>query len=254
MPCARAAFAAVLLFALLTAGCAGQGVQRAGGAAGIYERGLGRFQNGDHYEAIQIFQEMLRDYPGSEYVDDATYYLGRAYLENSEYALAATEFDQLVTDHPESPLVPEAEFYDGESYYRQIRSPQYDPEMTEQALTRFRRFIRLYPDHALRAEAEKRVSFCRDWLAQKGNQAGQLYLRMKRPEAARVYFQRTLDRFPDSRFAAAARLGLGRAYEAQGKIEAAREAYRAVAEDAQTAPADVREEARSRLSGLEGRS
>jgi outer membrane protein assembly factor BamD len=254
MPHLRAAKAAVLLFALLSAGCGGHAVQRSPGAAGLHERGLERFEREDYFEAIQIFQELLRDFPGSEHVDDAIYYLGRSYIENGEYALATTEFDQLVTDHPESPLVAEAEFYDGEAFYRQIRSPQYDPETTEQALTRFRRFVRLYPEHPLCAEAEKRIAFCRDWLARKNIQAGQLYLKLKHFNAARVYFQKTLDRFPDSPWAAAARLGLGEALEAEGKRDAAREAYRSVTEDSPNAPADVREEAARRLRGLEGSS
>lgn len=254
MPRPRMSVAAFLACALLLAGCTGAAVERVASPSSLYQRGLDRFGKGDYYEAIKIFEELIRNHPGSEYIDDGIYHLGRAYLENDDYALAVAEFDQLVADHPESPFVPEAEFYTGESYFRQMRSPQYDPEMTEQALSRFRRFARLFPDHPLRAEAEKRIARCRDWLAEKNVLAARQYARLGYHDSARIFYQKVIDMFADSRWVPLARLGIGRSYEEMGNAAAARDAYRSLLEDSQAIPAEVRREAEHRLRALEGRS
>jgi len=204
MPRPRTRLLLALLAAFVLAGCAGTAVERTSGAPNLYERGLDRFQRRDFYESIKIFEELIRDYPGSELIDDAIYHLGRSYLENDDYALAVSEFDRLATDYPESPYVAEADFYTGECYFRQMRSPQYDPEMTEQALSRFRRFIRLHPDHALRAEAETRITRCREWLAEKNIVAARQYEKLGHRDSARIYYQKVLDEYADTRWAAEA--------------------------------------------------
>jgi outer membrane assembly lipoprotein YfiO len=254
MPHPRLRPVGLALAALVLAGCSGAVVQRASSPSGLYERGLARFQKGDDYEAIKIFEELIRNDPGSEYIDDAMYYLGRSYIDNSDYALAATELDQLVSDHPESPYVPEAEFYIGESDFLQMRSPQYDPERTEQALSQFRRFIRLYPNSPLKPEADKRIAACLDWLAEKNILAAKQYLKLGYPESARIYFQKVLNQFGDTSWAPEARLGLGRVYEKEGNVAAARDAYRSLLQSQGAVPENVRREAEDRLRGLEGRS
>jgi outer membrane protein assembly factor BamD len=227
-------------------------IVRAPGGAGVYERGAERFEAGDYYEAIQHFQELIREFPGSEYVDDAIYFLGRSYLENDDHALATAEFDRLIADHPDSPHVPEAEFFTGESYYRQMRSPQYDPEMTEQALSSFRRYLRLYPEGSLAADARGRVERCREWLAEKNILAGRQYLKLGHPSSALLYFQRVIDDFGDSRRAGEAWLGIGRAREAGGDVAGARQAYETALAGETPAADEVRGEARERLERLGG--
>ena len=78
---------------------------------------------------------------GSEYGDDAQYYLGESYFFNKEYILAIAEYEKLTRKMGFSPFVEKARFKICEAY--RIESPSYyhDQNYTEKALSRYQEFL-----------------------------------------------------------------------------------------------------------------
>jgi tol-pal system protein YbgF len=82
-----------------------------------YERALGILREGRYPEAADAFNRLLASYPGGDYADNATYWLGETYYVTREFDRALSTFSTLVTDFPQSSKVPDARLKIGYIHY-----------------------------------------------------------------------------------------------------------------------------------------
>lgn len=68
-------------------------------------------------DAAQLFQDFRRDYPSSEYADNAQYWLGESYYVTRNYDIALGAFQSLIDDYPDSSKVPDALLKIGYTHY-----------------------------------------------------------------------------------------------------------------------------------------
>lgn len=167
--------------------------------------------------AIELLKVYVANNAGSADVDEALYDLGDCYLKTKDWASAAVEFERLLRDYPESDSAASASFGLGAAYFGQSRGPDFEQDQTVQALHQWQRYLRNYPGHYLNAEAKRRVSIARHRLATKLANTGKLYLKLKLPGPARVYFQRVVDEYSDTALLGDALLGLAMCDAVQGK-------------------------------------
>ncbi len=73
-----------------------------------YQQAYDKLRNGHYSQAISLFKQLLVDYPGGEYADNAQYWLGEAYKVNRETDAARLAFSKLIGEYPDSPKVPDA--------------------------------------------------------------------------------------------------------------------------------------------------
>jgi outer membrane protein assembly factor BamD len=75
-----------------------------------YEMYVGKFylRTGKYPAAIARFEGALKTYPASTRLDEALFYLGKAYKEIEQQAKAREAFERLVRDFPSSPFVKDA--------------------------------------------------------------------------------------------------------------------------------------------------
>jgi len=73
-----------------------------------YQQAYDKLRNGHYSQAINLFKQLLLDYPGGEYADNAQYWLGEAYKVNRETDAARLAFSKLIGEYPHSPKVPDA--------------------------------------------------------------------------------------------------------------------------------------------------
>ncbi len=66
------------------------------------------FDRGAYGAAIKRFETILKEYPGSEYDDQALYYLGESLWELEQKGQARAAFERLITQFPDSYLAPPA--------------------------------------------------------------------------------------------------------------------------------------------------
>jgi outer membrane protein assembly factor BamD len=158
--------------------------------------------NDEDYElALNEFQTILLQYPASSVNDDAQYYLAQTYIHREQYLLAAYEFSKLIRDIPASPFVPEAQYMLAESY--NFLSPPYqlDQAYTKKAIEEYQAFIDYFPVDAKVDEAENKIVFLNDRLAEKEYRSAVIYEKMGYYNAAIDYYNLVVQTYHDTQYA-----------------------------------------------------
>jgi len=152
-------------------------------------------------DAARAFETVLSLGRGSDTAREAQYLLAESYFKNKEYLIAASEYRRYITFYPRSELRIEADFMEAYSYYK--ISPRYklDQTDTERAITLFRVFIGRYPDSEKSAEAVALLDEMRNKLALKSIQAANMYFNLKLYNSAAMYYQITVDTYPETAYA-----------------------------------------------------
>jgi len=221
----RAGGAMGLVLAIVLCSCGTQERVQGPGAAGEFERGRQAHERGDQVRAIEILEAFERNYPGSQFIDDALFYLGKAHQANSEQILGRQVFQRLLDGFPRSGFAEDALFELAQCWVLSMPGPALDPEPAEEALRACGVYLRRYPEGKHRQQAELATVAARTALARKDYLNGGTYLRMGKPEAARRYFQKALDRWKDAPVSAQAMQGIAASYERQKLWDDARRAY-----------------------------
>ena len=75
---------------------------------GAYQKAYGTFKRGDYPTALKMFEAFLRTYPGSEYADNARYWIGECYNQQGDYERAILEYEKVINQYPKGDKVPSA--------------------------------------------------------------------------------------------------------------------------------------------------
>jgi tol-pal system protein YbgF len=100
-------------------------------------------------DAADQFQAFLRQYPYSEFADNAQYWLGESFYVTRNVELALEAFEILITSYPESPKVPDGLLKIGYTHYELKQW-----ELARAALTQVQE---QYPNTTLARLAESRL-------------------------------------------------------------------------------------------------
>lgn len=165
-----------------------------------YAKAKALFDNEDYLEAIEEFKIITVQYQGSEYADEAQYYLAECRFIRGEYILAAAEYDNLVRLMTGSPYVTLARYQRAESYYRLSPKPQLDQKYSRYALDNFQTYIEFSPADSMVSDAEKKIEELTYKLARKMFEGGTLYYRLEYYKAAIAYFDKLIQEYHDSPF------------------------------------------------------
>jgi tol-pal system protein YbgF len=87
----------------------------------LYQTGIRTFQNRVYDKSIEIFNEVIKQYPKGEYSDNARYWIGECYYALGDYASGVTSFTH-VFDFPNSSKADDAQFKIGLSYLKMGQS------------------------------------------------------------------------------------------------------------------------------------
>ena len=175
------------------------------------------YDQGDYGDAVTLLKPYIDSAAGTAQVDQAIYLLGTCYLKQKEWALAADQFERIGRDYPESDSSASAAFRLGEAYFGQSRNADFDQDFTHRALDQWESYLRDNPGHWLNIEAQRRVMDARTRLARKLLHTGDLYLKLRLLEPARVYYRRVVDEHGDTAERPYADMGLALLDAHQGK-------------------------------------
>ncbi len=89
-------------------GAAGSSQGVSGSDTAAYQAAFGLLKESQYDRAIVAFQQFLRTYPDSSFVDNAQYWLGEAYYVNKSFPEALASFQRVVSKYPQSRKVPDA--------------------------------------------------------------------------------------------------------------------------------------------------
>lgn len=90
----------------------------------LYQEALVRGLQRDYNGKIQTLNQLISDYPESQYMDDALYEQGRAFVQLEENANAIARFNILVKKFPESTMARRAASEIGLLYYQDDKYPE----------------------------------------------------------------------------------------------------------------------------------
>lgn len=195
----------LLLIALVGITCARKDLIKPGDTLPqAFGKAKNLYDNGKYSDAVNAFETVIRIGRGTEYAQDAQFLLAESYFEDGRYLLAASEYERFQTLYPNSPRREEVDFKNAFCYYK--LSPRYklSQQHTHTAIEKFRLFNSRYPNSDRVQEAAEYISELRSKLARKLYNAADLYMRTDQYEAAIIYFDLTIDRYPETEWAAQA--------------------------------------------------
>ncbi len=155
------------------------------------------FSDVDYQSAIENFQEVIDNYPYSEYATLAEIKLADVHYERREYPEAASYYQDFVELHPRHEMVPHALYRSGMCSFEQMSASDRDQTATLQALSHFRTLLARYPDAETAKDAALRLQEAEDLLAQVDLKVGQFYFERGEYHAAVERFRRALTQFPN---------------------------------------------------------
>lgn len=189
-----------------------------------------RFDDRKYLEAQTEFQKLIWNFPGSDYVDEAHYYLAECFLQQEDYPSAIHSYQRLLQNYSQSPFADDAQYKVGLCYYKQSLPARLDQDFTHKAIRELRTFLEDYPNSEWVPEAQKLLMVSRTKLAQKEYLNGHLYYRMGEYVSAIIYLQEVLKDYPDTKWADDAQFTIGECYRRQKKWDQALESYQQVLE------------------------
>jgi tol-pal system protein YbgF len=101
------------------AAMAGAGATAAVDDQAVYARAFEQLKAGDYRTAIEQFQGLIKNYPQSQLLDNAQYWIGEAYYVTRDYDLAAKAFRAVGERWPASRKAPDALLKLGYTQYQQ---------------------------------------------------------------------------------------------------------------------------------------
>lgn len=163
-----------------------------------YKKAMRLYQSGEYSDAVDAFETVFELGRGTEYAQNAQYYLAESHFNNESYLMAASEYERYISLYPRSESRQEVQFKEAYCYYK--LSPRYrlDQKYTNRAIEKFNLFESRYPDSDRLPEINKYVKELRNKLARKIYNAADLYMRIDEYEAATIYYGLTIDRYPES--------------------------------------------------------
>ncbi|XWN38318.1 MAG: outer membrane protein assembly factor BamD [Balneola sp.] len=171
-----------------------------------YQKGITNFEAGNYGDAAEIFETVTRIGRGSEFAQQAQYFLAESYFNQERYILAESEYLRFITFYPRDPKREEVDFKKAISIYEQ--SPRYrlDQTATRRAIDEFQLFNSRYPNSEYVTQSAEKINELREKLARKYYESAQFYDRTDQYKAATIYYDLVIDRYPESKWAETALL------------------------------------------------
>ncbi len=180
------------------------------------------YEKKKYNDAADAFETVTRYGRGTNYAQDAQYYLAESYYLDERYLLAESEYERFISLYPRDERREEVEYKRAMSFYEQSPRYQLDQGPTAQAIELFQLFINNYPNSEKIQDAASKIDALRNKLARKVYAAAEFYSRIDSYKAAVIYYDETIDRFPESEWAEIALVELIETYNryAERSVEA----------------------------------
>ncbi|WP_290960657.1 tetratricopeptide repeat protein [Gracilimonas sp.] len=177
----------------------------------LYSLGWSYFEMGQYENAVGPLEDFLENYEKPEtalfpYDTDTQLRVGDAYYALGQYRQAIASYNQAIGAEPGGDY---AMFQIANSYYRAGR--------TFEAVSNFRKMLRIYPFSRLREQAQYNVAY--------------IYLNTNNYSQAVEEFQTVINKYPGTDWAARSQYNIGDAYYNAGEYERAIAAYQKVLDD-----------------------
>lgn len=163
-----------------------------------FKKAMTLYEAENYGDAAEAFETVINIGRGTDYGQEAQYYLAESYMNHRRYLLAASEYERYLTLFPRSERRSEVQFKEAYCYYQ--LSPRYklDQTYTRRSIEKFRLFNNRFPESERVEEAGKYIEEMRSKLAKKHYYSADLYMRTDQFQAAIIYYDLTIDNYPET--------------------------------------------------------
>lgn len=166
----------------------------------FHSKGLPKWAHG-YEEAIEIFDEVVTTLPRDEMAAESLYRKGLLLLQLSEYKRSVDAFQTMIRRFPKNPLTPECYLGIAQVYLTESQKEFADNNNLDLAEINLRKFRFHFPGEPRLEEAESMLMGMKNVMAEDLLEMGAFYQRTKHPEAAAIYYQTILKKYPDTKAA-----------------------------------------------------
>lgn len=157
----------------------------------LFDGGIIYYDSGEYTNALTAFEQLISDYPKSEYADDAQYYIG--YINEKKlgyYIQALLEYQELINNYPDSSYADDAQLGIGNCYY-----VTYD---YSHAIEGYQKLVDNYLESSLLALAQYSIA--------------QSYRKLDNYTQAIIEFTKVIENYPENDYPAPAQYYIGYSY------------------------------------------
>jgi len=155
-------------------------------------------------KAIETYRKLIKNQPYSELSAEAQYRIGLCYMKLELYDEASAEFQKVIDYYPTSEWAVEAAFGTADCKFCQARPSEYDKSAVDDAIAKFRYFLRTNHDSSHAEEAREKLASLLDIAAEHEFRIGMYYHHNMKYDSARVYFDSVVQEYPETQWAAKA--------------------------------------------------
>ncbi len=154
------------------------------------------FRDVDYNQAIELFQEVIDNYPYSDYATLAELRIADIHFDQENYEEALSYYQDFVELHPNHPRVPYAIFRNGLCAFEQMNEPDRDQTTTYDAIAQFEVLLDRYPDWDKASHARDMLRRAQDQLVRRDVLIGDFYMAHGDYYAALRRYRRSLAEYP----------------------------------------------------------
>jgi outer membrane protein assembly factor BamD len=171
----------------------------------LYQRGLTQMEgrkilwvipSGDHAKAIETFQQIIDNYPYSEYAVMAELKIADTYFDQDKYDEALSYYRDFSELHPQHEAVPYTLKRAAHCHYKQSKSADRDQTATTESLKYLDQLITRHPHSTEATEAEEMWKELRTKLAQHDMQIADYYMNEEEYQSAADRYRTVLNKYP----------------------------------------------------------
>lgn len=165
-----------------------------------YAAAISYYEKNDYYRALQLFQQLINYYQGTDKAEKMQFYYAYCYYHQRDYVLASYYFKRFTTNYPRSAMAEEAMFMNAYCYYLDSPPSNLDQTNTYTAIKELQLFINLYSSSTRLEEANQLIDQLRAKLQKKDFDIANLYLKMRLYESAITSYNNILKEYPDTQY------------------------------------------------------
>lgn len=165
-----------------------------------YKKAVEYYKSKEYAKAIDLFTDLVRIFRGTSKADDIYYYFAKSHFGQRDYLMAGHFFKNLVKEYPRSDYAEEAQYMVGYCFYLDSPKPRLDQTTSQQAIDALQFFINVYPMSSRVEEARRLIDELKDKLVFKSYLSGKLYFDLGQYKAAVISLDNSLKEYPQTKY------------------------------------------------------
>lgn len=165
-----------------------------------YKKAIEYYEDGEYVRAGTLFKELVNIYRGTTKADKIYYYYAKSMIGQKDYLMAGHYFRSLLKEFPTSEYGEEAQFMVGYCSYLISPKPRLDQQVTQEAIDDLQLYVNLYPFSERTDEAKRLIDEMVDKLVYKSYLSAKLYYDFDMYKASVIALDNSLEKYPDSKY------------------------------------------------------